>query len=110
MATFVNGAVVKEIQAGGKRWQVRVVEVCNPSAAEIALNKAFNETLGNWEPERERPVESRVRFEISTSESERFEMHWSPTQKVLGPHVSRKGWDRGTFNAIRGELLRWRLP
>jgi hypothetical protein len=110
MATFVSGTVVKELNVDGRRWQVRVVEIYNPSAAEIEANKKFNDTLGNWDPERERPVEAWVRFEISTNGSEPFEMRWSPAQKIFGPHVTRKGWDRGTFNAIKGELLRWRLP
>ena len=110
MATFVDGAVIKEIDAGGKRWRIEVVEVYNPSAAEIASNKAFNDTLGNWEPDRMRPLEPQVRIEISAGDSERFEMYWIPTRRLLGPHISRPGWSGGTFNAVKIELSRWHLP
>ncbi|MDR2189616.1 MAG: hypothetical protein LBE62_16465 [Azonexus sp.] len=110
MRIFANGSVITEVSVGGKLWCIRIFDVYNPSAEEIVSNKKFNDTLGNWDPEREKPTFPLVQIEVTANDGERFEMYWSPANKVFGPHIKRAGWGRGTFNSIKAELLRWKLP
>ena len=109
MLTFEIDAVPWRTRVEGSLWTVSVKGIYNPSVDEINSNKAHNLTVGNWDPEHERSTCPQVDLVVRSDDGDVFEMYWLPIEKILGPHISRRGWSRGTLNAIKQELIRWKL-
>jgi hypothetical protein len=109
MRTFEDGLKVMEFTVDGERWTVVVEKIFHPTEEEVKSNEAFNETLGNWEPEKKKSTEPWVTLFISTKNKPPIGMWWAPIEQILGPHVSRKGWSKSLFVKIRRELTRCQL-
>ncbi len=109
MREFEIGSVIYEPSVEGARWKVVVSSVYNPSDSELEANQRHNDSLGNWEPERELPTERQVYLSVVSETGEKFQLHWTPSSKILGPHVSRRGWSKAMFNNVKSQLLNWKV-
>ena len=110
MKKLKEGLVIYDFSADGQKWQVSITSIYNPSPTEIEKNKAYNDTLGNFEPDQEElPVRPFVQLECRSSSGEIQMMWWDPLGKVLGPDISRKGWTRSLFYGMKSELCKHRL-
>ena len=109
METFRPDKIIETVIIENQKWIFRVADVYNPSQEEINHNRAHNDALGNFEPEKELPVNAHITITAESQSGETIELWWSPSDKVLGPHMSKKGWSKGIFTGLKGKLANWQL-
>ena len=110
METFEQGKLILEEKINGVLWEFRVSEIFHLSDEEYARNEAYNDTLGNYEPEKELPTDPSVRITASAKFGECVHLTWLPREKTLSPHVSKAGWSKSLFSKLKGLLINWELP
>jgi hypothetical protein len=110
METFSIGKTILEETIENQKWVFKVKDIYNPSPTEIEQNEAYNDTLGNYEPDKELPTTPSVELVAINQNGEKVEMWWGPCGKHLGPHVSKKGWSKSLFTKLKGKLLKHKLP
>ena len=110
MEYFEQGKEILSVRIGQHVWTFRVLSVYNPSPEEIERNRKHNDSLGNFEPDKELPESPFVHVSAECEDGETIAMWFDPTYRNLGPHVSREGWSRGLFMRLKGILCSWRLP
>ena len=60
------------------------------SEEEYARNEEYNDTLGNYEPEKELPTNSKATIIATSSSGEIVEFMWISGFKKIYPHVSKR--------------------
>jgi len=110
MKVFKVGEIVLKEKIDGEKWIFSITEVFHLSKEEYTANEAYNDTLGNYEPEKEKPTNSSVII-TATNQSEDFvELRWSSGINKIFPHLSKKGWSKGLFVKLNIELSKWVFP
>ena len=110
MEYFEQGKVILKTKLGRHEWKFFVANIYNPSPDEIELHQKHNDTLGNYEPDKELPVGPFVTIFAESDNGENLKMWFDPKHGQLGPHISKEHWNRGLFGRLKGILCSWRLP
>ena len=95
MNIFEVGTVVLKEQIDGECWEFRISKIFHLSSEEYAKNIAYNDTLGNWEPDKELPENSVVTITATNNKGSLVKLKWTPGCKGVFPHIREKGWSKG---------------
>lgn len=110
MKTFEIGKEVLRERIEGEVWKFVIVDVFHLSSNEYARNEAYNDTLGNYEPEKELPTESVATIKATSPSGDSVELKWCPGIKGVYPHIRKKGWTKGLFLKLNQILNQWKFP
>jgi len=110
MNIFEIGNVVLEERINGELWVFKISDVFHLSDKEYARNEAHNDTLGNYEPEKELPTSSVATITATNHSGCSIEMTWSTSFNKVYPHISKEGWSKGLFLKLNQTLSKWRFP
>lgn len=109
MSFFEVGKVVLKLHIENQKWEFKIVDVFNLSEEEFRQNDAFNDTLGNYEPEKELPISSLATINAISSSGEIVELKWSSCSHRVFPDVRHKGWSKAVFVKLNVALKKWRF-
>ncbi len=107
MNVFEPGKEVLTEKIDGELWTFSISKVFHLSPEEYAQNEAFNDTLGDYEPEKELPTSSVVTIEAKNKTGDIVVLHWSSSKPGVYPHISKKGWSKGLFIKLNQTLNKW---
>jgi hypothetical protein len=107
MKTFKVGEIVLREKIEGETWVFAVTDVFHLSEEEYAKNEEYNDTLGNYEPEKELPTNSVATITATGSNGDSVELKWFSGFKGIYPHLSKKGWTKGLFVKLNATLIKW---
>ena len=110
MKVFKAGEVILKEKILGKTWVFSVGHVFHLSKEEYERHEAYNDTLGNYEPEKELPINSVATITATCQNGEIVELKWSSDFNKIYPHISQKGWSKGLFVKLNIELNKWIFP
>jgi len=107
MNTFEVGKIVHRVRIGEEKWVFEIIHVSHLTDEEYARNEAFNDTLGDWDPENELPTNSLAVILASSSKGDTETLNWSSGMDGVYPHINRKGWTKGLFVKLNEILRKW---
>ena len=110
MNTFEIGKIITKRNIEGNLWVFSVGDVFHLSREEYVKNEAFNDTLGDYEPDKELPTNSVATIIASNSDGDEVELKWCPGIKGVYPHIRKKGWSKMLFVNLNAELKKWKFP
>ena len=110
MEQFQLGKTVLKTQLSNETWEFKVSDIFHLTDSEYASNEAFNDTLGDYEPDKELPTSPNVEITAKSKSGEVVKFIWFPCDKTLTPHISKSGWSKGLFAGLKGKLINWKLP
>lgn len=91
-------------------WVFVVSDIFHLSHEQYAKNEAYNDSLGDYEPEKELPTNSVATIKATSSSGDSVELYWSSGAGGIYPHISKKGWSKGLFIKLNNILKKWRWP
>ena len=109
MEIFEVGKVVLKTRIENDYWVFEISDVFQLSSEEYAMNDAYNDTLGNYDPENEKPTESVATIRATNTNGETVVLRWCYSTKGIYPHTRQKGWARGLFIKLNTILRNWRF-
>lgn len=109
MKYFEIGETIHKTQLSNESWEFKVSGVFHLTDSEYATNEAFNNTLGDYEPEKELQTNPYVEIIAQSISGETIKLIWLPHDKILSPHISKNGWSKGLFTGLKGKLISWKL-
>lgn len=96
-----------ETRIENEKWIFEISDVFHLTEQEYRANEAYNDKLGDYEPENERPVNSVATILATGASGELVTLKWSAGKKGVYPHISRKGWSKGLFVKLNQILSQW---
>ena len=110
MKIYKVGEEILKQKIDGELWLFVVSDVFQLTQGEYDKNEAYNDALGNYEPEKELPTNSVVTISATNKLGESVELKWSYPAVGVYPHVSRKGWSKALFVKLNQILGSWEYP
>jgi len=110
MNVFEIGKEILKEKINGELWIFAVDDIFHLSQEEYAENEAFNDTLGDYEPDKERPTSSVVTIVATSKAGDIVELKWSYPSMGVYPHVRQKGRSKGVFVKLNQTLRKWNYP
>jgi hypothetical protein len=110
MKEFRVGETVLKEKIDNEIWVFTISDVFHLSQEEYKSNVAYNDTLGNYEPDKELPTNSTAIITGASQSGKLVELRWSSGFNKVYPHLSLKGWSKGIFLKLNIELAKWAFP
>ena len=110
MKVFEVGEVVLKEKIAGENWVFSISHVFHLSKEEYEKNETYNDTLGNYEPDKELPTNSVATIKATSQSGQSVELKWYSDFNKVCPHLSQKGWSKGVFVKLNVELKKWLFP
>lgn len=110
MEIFEVGKIILEQKINDDLWVFSISKVFQLTEEEYANNGAFNDTLGNYDPENELPTSSVVTIIALNNSGGSIKLFWSCGIKGVYPYIRKKGWSKGLFIKLNKILQKWKLP
>ena len=110
MKKFKVGEIVLKEKIEAETWVFAISDVFHLSEEEYKTNETYNDTLGNYEPEKELPTNSVATITATSQSGKSVDLTWSSGINKVYPHLSQKGWSKGIFIKLNVELAKWVFP
>ena len=110
MKTFEVGKVILEEKIAGENWTFYITNVFHLPKEEYTKNQEHNNTLGNYEPEKELPKNSVVTITATNQNRGSIELKWSSELNKVLPQIRKRGWTKSLFSKLNVELSKWSFP